>query len=76
MVLRIIIHRILRKFPIHLSIAEKSSQSKILIQSGAERYPRNKKGATPLDLADKKNHLEVATFLRSLRKKHYKQVDL
>jgi ankyrin repeat protein len=44
---------------------------KILIESGAEQYPKSNDGKTPLELAAQESHTEVESFLRNLRKRHW-----
>ena len=44
---------------------------KILVEDGAEKYPKNDSRVTTLDLAVLKGHWEVAAFFRNLRKRKF-----
>ena len=61
--------------PLHLFVLERNLEDiKVLIRSGAEPFPRNNEGKTPLDLATEDEidpDPEIASFLRSLRKRPF-----
>ena len=55
--------------PLHVAALDGNLMNcKILIQRGAEQYPRNNEGKRPLDLV---SNWVVTSFLRNLRKRPY-----